>query len=492
MQAVSPDVQAGEVRGGGMIRQHSQLIQTGMRVMDLMVTVLAWAVCYAVLYTAPGLAAPSGARPSFRAVADVAVISLLLELLLFGRMGMYQPRRLQSLAAEFWDIVKACGVVWGLVVISNHFIHTAPVSRRLLGMFLVVWSLLLTGSRGSARLLLRFLRRRGKNVKTAAIVGAGRLGQKLLQTLRDERWTGYQVLYFVADTGIGRERIGVPVRGPIERVDEILAAEPVDVVFLTLSEAEHEKLSEVLEKLTTSIVSISVVPDLLRYYLLNYDLTAVGSLPIVNITHSRQSGLNAVVKRLFDVAGALVALILCAPVMLLTALAVRLSGPGPVFYRQRRASLGGKPFEMIKFRSMRPGSDSTAPEQWSTPEDDPRITPVGRIIRKLNLDELPQLFNVLRGDMSLVGPRPELPEYVERFAHQVPRYILRHHVKAGITGWAQVQGFRGRTSLRKRIQYDLDYITRWSFGFDLWILLLTPLRAVFHGPSRGVIRRSRV
>jgi exopolysaccharide biosynthesis polyprenyl glycosylphosphotransferase len=222
-------------------------------------------------------------------------------------------------------------------------------------------------------------------------------------------------------------------------------------------------------------VDINIVPDLPSFQFLRHRVGQLGSLPVVNVTHSRQSGWNAASKRIFDLAFSLTALVAVSWLMAIIAILVKLTSRGPVFYRQRRASLGGREFHIIKFRSMFVGSDG-ADNGWSTARHDPRVTPMGRVLRKLNLDELPQLFNVAMGDMSIVGPRPELPEFTQRFNKQVKRYTLRHHVKSGMTGWAQVNGFRGRTSLRKRIQYDLDYINRWSLGFDVWIIILTLFR----------------
>ncbi len=459
-----------------MIKEHSQIIVLSMRILDLAVTVLVWVGCFLLRFHTGWFSMVESYPPQLSYVADVIVISLLLVLLLFGRMGMYRPRRMQSLAVEFWDTIKACVLVWVILIIVGHFLRSAPVSRKLMGMFLIVWPAALIVCRGTARVVLRSLRRRGKNIKTVVIIGAGRAGQKLFHALRAHPWTGYEICYFVADSGIGADLLGVPVRGTIEQIDRIVADHPVDVAFVALPESHHAQLSQVLDKLTWSLMDLNVVPDLLSYHFLTHDVESLGTLPIINLTHSRQIGLGAAAKRLFDIVFSLVALVLLGPLMLVTAMVIRLSSGRPVFYRQRRASLAGRAFEMLKFRSMAVTPDGNDTGEWSTAMNDPRITRVGRIIRKLSLDELPQLINVLRGDMSLVGPRPELPEFIERFSQQIPRYIMRHHVMAGITGWAQVRGYRGRTSLRKRIQYDLDYINRWSFGFDLWILILTVFR----------------
>ena len=457
-----------------MVKQHSQIVVLIMGVLDLTVTAAVWLGCFYVrAYGDPRL-------PPLAKVADVLVTTLLLTLLLFGRMGMYRPRRAQSMTTEFLDILRACVVTWTAAVLASHFLHNPRVSLKLQVLFLATWPVALILYRGAARALLRSFRRRGRNSRTVAIVGAGRLAQKLFHAIHRQPWTGYEVLYFVEDRRIGGELLGVPVVGPVDEVDRIIAQQPVDAAFVALRHDDNRRLAGVLDRLAGTLVDVNVVPDLLEYHFLRHDVRQIGSLPIVNLTHSPQSGWNATMKRVFDIIAALVALVVLSPLMVLIAVVIKLTGPGPVFYLQRRASLGGQEFHILKFRSMSPGADEDNGRDWSTDPGDPRITRVGRVLRKLSLDELPQLLNVLTGDMSLVGPRPEQPRFIERFTRQVPRYVLRHHVKAGITGWAQVNGYRGRTDLRKRIQYDLDYVNRWSFTFDLWILVRTVFRGFVH------------
>ena len=462
-----------------MVKEHSQLVMLLMGVGDLAVTAGAWMVSYYLRFHCGLLPVKDAVLPSLAYIDNVMVTTLLLTLLVFGWMGMYRPRRVQTFGAEFWDIIKACSLVWVLEVVITHFVHTPPpprVSLILQAVFLAVWPTMIVAYRGTVRATLHFVRRRGKNLRNIAIVGAGRLGQKLLHALRQQRWTGYRVAYFVEDHRIGGDFLGVPVVGPIDKIDQIVGDRPVDAVFVALPHGRSQQLTEVLGRLSGETVDISVVPDLLAHHFLRHQVQQIGTLSIVNLTDSPQRGLPAAVKRAFDVAIAASLLIVASPLMVAIAVLIKLTSRGPVFFRQCRASLGGKEFEIVKFRSMVPGADRRNGRQWSTDPDDAMVTWIGRFLRKFDLDELPQLFNVLVGDMSLVGPRPELPRFIERFRKQVPRYALRHHVKAGMTGWAQVHGYRGRTSLRKRIQYDLDYINRWSIGLDIWILALTVFR----------------
>ncbi len=460
-----------------MIKEHSQVFVFMMGVLDLAVTAGAWLACYWIRFVSGWFPYEEAAPPGLAYFLGVVVISLLLTLIVFARLGMYMPRRMQSIGVELFDIVRACLIVWAIEVVISHFLRSAPMSRRLQALFLVLWPTMLVAYRGTARVVLRSIRRRGRNMRAVAIVGAGRLGQTLLHTLRRQPWTGYEPRYFVDDASVGRDLLGVSVRGPLADIERILAADPVDAVMVALPSERSGEIAEVLNRLSTSLVDVNVVPDVLAYQFLRHEVRQIGSLPIVNLTHSPQSGTSAVIKRIFDVLLSLVLLVVLAPLMLAIAAVVAATSRGGTLYRQRRASLGGKEFDILKFRTMVPDAEAGSGAVWAT-SDDPRTTKIGRLLRRLSLDELPQLLNVLRGDMSLVGPRPERPELIERFKNQVPRYALRHHVKAGITGWAQVNGYRGMTSLRKRIQYDLDYINRWSFSFDLYILLLTPIRAM--------------
>lgn len=464
-----------------MVKEHNQFFVFLMGLTDLVVTASAWLLCFYVRFYSQWFEYQEAQPPSLEYIYDVIAVTLLLTLLIFSRLGMYKPHRLQSLAATMFEIIRACIIVWGLEVILSHLSQSAPVSRKLQVMFLIFWPAMMMASRGAARMFLRHVRSQGRNTRTAAIVGSGRAGQKLLHTLRSQSWTGYDIEYFIEDRRIGETFLGIPVRGPVKDVDKILHNEPVDAVFVAVSNGNRKRLDEILDRISTEMVDVNIVPDTLSYHFLHHRMQEVGAMQVVNLTHSPQSGWPAAAKRIFDVMFSAVALIFLLPWMVLIAIVVKLTSRGPVFYLQRRASLGGNEFDIIKFRSMKPNSERLD-DVLGPPKGDPRITPVGKILRKLSLDELPQLINVMLGDMSLVGPRPERPEFIERFSEQIPRYMLRHHAKAGITGWAQVKGFRGRSSLRKRIQYDLDYVMRWSFTFDLWILLLTVFRG-FYNPN---------
>ncbi|MEC9171792.1 MAG: undecaprenyl-phosphate glucose phosphotransferase, partial [SAR324 cluster bacterium] len=260
--------------------------------------------------------------------------------------------------------------------------------------------------------------------------------------------------------------------GSLEQLPQIIQQQRIDQVFISLSLKEQHRLEELKDLLSEQWVDVRIVPDLGSFRTLHTDVESFAGMPLVTLVQSPMTGWNQVLKRVLDLAGAILALILFSPLMLLIAFLVKITSPGPILYRQQRMGLDGKTFFTLKFRSMRQDAEKQTGAVWAT-ENDTRRTTLGVYLRRFNLDELPQLFNVLNGDMSLVGPRPERPVLIEEFKSKIPNYMLRHKVKAGITGWAQINGWRGNTSLEKRIEHDLYYIERWSVWLDLKILLLT-------------------
>lgn len=441
-----------------------------LRVADVsacwMAFTLAWGVAHWVH--------PSGdfARPVMMMTMLVAIV---MTLPVFSRLGLYTPKRTQAYFREFTLLVRAVTVVWCLsYVVVNLMIPDRP-SRVLMGLLLPSWIVVGGIMRLIGRTILRQMRRRGWNLRHAVIIGTGRLGQTLYHTLKRNRWMGIEPSYFMhAGEGEGK-LLGRPALGPYTKLEEILEKRPVDVVFIALPAREHEQLELLVEELSQGHphLDVRVVPDMISYNLLRHEMEQIENLPVVNLMGTPLEGWNALMKRWMDVVISAIALVVVLPVLGVLAAAVKLTSAGPVFYRQTRASLGGMPFEIIKFRTMTVDAEAASGPVWSSGKTDQRVTPIGHFLRRWNLDELPQFWNVLVGHMSLVGPRPERPELVERFGKKIPRYMLRQRVKSGITGWAQVNGLRGRTSLRKRVQYDLFYLMNWTVGFDIKILLMT-------------------
>jgi Undecaprenyl-phosphate glucose phosphotransferase len=333
------------------------------------------------------------------------------------------------------------------------------------------------------RSALQSIRRRGWNLRHVAVIGVGRLGRIVCRTLDRNSWTGIHVAYFLShqDHNHGpKQCVNRPVLGGLADLEKVFEKQKPDAVYLAIPTARSAVLPGVLKRLERFAVDVRIVPDVHpRYIPQNMQVGMLEGMPILSVRESPLLGLGGAAKRVLDVLGSLSAVLLFSPLMLAVAGVVRLTSPGPVIFRQRRVSLGGETFNIFKFRTMYHAEDEQPAVGW-TKRDDSRITPVGRWLRRTSLDELPQLFNVLLGDMSLVGPRPERPELIERFRDDWRGYMLRQHVKAGITGWAQVNGLRGDTSLRKRLQLDLFYIRHWSLGFDFKILWLTLFRGFVH------------
>jgi exopolysaccharide biosynthesis polyprenyl glycosylphosphotransferase len=345
--------------------------------------------------------------------------------------------------------------------------------------------------RGTYRSALRYFRRRGWNLRHALIVGTGRLGQSTFLRLQRNSWTGIRVAGFIEAHALAqhpsalslskpREVRGIPVVGSIQNVREIVESLGVDSVFVALPSRHNELLRRVIADLERTTVDVRIIPDLfLSRFPASVGISELDGMPIVSLREDPFAGWPSLYKRAFDVAGALFGLALMSLPMLLIATLIKLHDRGPILYTQRRISYGRRAFMMLKFRTMVLDAEPHGPAFAS--HDDPRCTPLGRFLRAWSLDELPQLFNVIRGDMSLVGPRPERPEMLERIQKEVPGFPQRLKIRAGLTGWAQINGFRGRTSFRKRLQYDLYYLNNWSPLLDVRIVLMTLLRGIWGG-----------
>jgi Undecaprenyl-phosphate glucose phosphotransferase len=450
----------------------------------------------------------------------LALYTVPITLLSLRFFGLYKARRDRTLLSEVYELCKAAalamlGVLAVLYVFESAIFNEAgphlaittlgvdlDPGRVQLGLLALILPAALVVHRTAFRLVLRLLRRRGWNLRHVAIIGSGRLGQIVARTLERNGWTGIRVAYFIAHTDAPPARRtqvdSRPVLGGLRDLERLLGERKPDAVYVALPARQAAHLPDVLARLEKFPVDVRVVPDVSpRFVPQSMSVSELDGMPILSYRESPTTGLGGLSKRALDIAGGVVALLVFLPVMLVVAALVRISGPGPVIFKQRRVSLGGQTFDIYKFRTMYhvsderhpgprparaaeagPGAGAAHPE-WTRPNDS-RVTPVGRFLRRTSLDELPQLLNVIVGDMSLVGPRPERPELIERFKEDWRGYMLRQHVKAGMTGWAQINGHRGNSSLRKRLQYDLFYVKNWSLSFDLKILWLTLFRGFVH------------
>ena len=394
---------------------------------------------------------------------------------LFPLFKLYEPQRGVSLTEELRRLVLAWGM---LAAITSAVLFATKTgvsfSRVWVGLCLVSGLLATVAARVSIRLVLRSLRRRGRNLRHIAIVGAGTLGRTIAERLAEASWAGFRVVGFFDDDPAthGTTVAGAPVLGATDALPDGLDRNGVDQVWIALPLRAEARIREILDLLQTETVDVRFVPDIYNFTLLHHSMTEIAGLPVINLTESPLQGANAVIKAIEDFVLSSVILVLASPLLLIIALGVKLSSPGPVLYRQERVTWNGERFTMLKFRTMPVDAEAASGPVWAD-RSQARTTPLGAFLRRTSLDELPQFFNVLRGEMSIVGPRPERPEFVERFKQEVPRYMQKHLVKAGITGWAQVNDFRGNTDLRERIRYDLYYIENWSVWFDLRIIVLT-------------------
>ncbi len=386
-------------------------------------------------------------------------------LVVFPFFRIYRPFRGASLWVEVQALFRAWVIAVAIMAILLVLTKTTEFYSRL---WLMGWAgasfAMLAAFRIALRILLRAVRRRGYNQRHVAVVGAGILGREVAQRLRGAPWTGLHVMAFFDDAPAlqGEEVAGVPVKGTLDDVAAFVAREGVDQVWLALPLRAELRAKQVLEQLRATTAEVRFVPDIFGFQLINHSVTEVAGLPVISLTESPMSGANHIAKTIEDYVLASLILIAASPVLAAIAIGVKLSSPGPVFYRQRRITWNGEAFDILKFRSMPVDAESGSGPVWARPGEE-RATPFGRFIRRWSLDELPQFFNVLRGEMSIVGPRPERPEFIERFRDQIPGYMQKHLVKAGITGWAQVNDLRGSSDLGRRIEFDL-YLHRQLVG----------------------------
>jgi Undecaprenyl-phosphate glucose phosphotransferase len=433
----------------------------------------------------------SKGTPPFGQYVRIAPFIGLLVPIAFQVQGLYRLRRGRSRVDDFFGVFVGTilAVVLGLGGTLYYQTYFTTEATKDVGFYEVsqyVWLLFLVLNVGFAyaerELIREFLERRwraGIGLKRVLIAGAGELGRTVADKVLEHRELGFKVIGFLDDRA-GGDHIGyrgMPLLGMLDEADEIIKREGVDHLYVALPLEEHVKMLGLVEATNREGVDIHVVPDLLQFIALRARLENLDGVPIISLNDVPLRGFNSLLKRAIDVAISGLALMVGAPILGAIAIFIRWTSTGPVFYKQERMGLDGKAFNVYKFRSMLVGAEDETGPVWAR-DDDPRATPIGRWLRKLDLDELPQLWNVLRGDMSIVGPRPERPYFVEQFKHRIPQYMLRHKVKAGITGWAQVNGWRGNTSLEKRIEYDLYYIENWSVALDLKIMWLTLVRGL--------------
>jgi Undecaprenyl-phosphate glucose phosphotransferase len=473
-----------------MLRFQTRVLVATFVAVDVLVTALAWVLAYLLRFHAL-----DGVLPVTKGLPELERYLLLLPAMavvwpaVLYFHGLYRLKRGRSRIDEFFGIVFSVLIGSALVLgatlyVRVYYRYDPAVSPRweysqaVFALFVLLDVLFLNAGRWTLRAWLERQWAAGFNVTRILVAGTGTLGKTVAAALLAHRELGFRVVGFLGDSADATGHAGVPVVGTLDRAREAVEAHRADQLYVALPLEDHTRLVPLVQGLSNECVSIKVVPDVVQYATIKAALEDLDGIPIISLNEVPLQGWNSMVKRLVDilVSGALLAGLTVVPVLPLIALLIRLrGGPGPVLLRQERMTLDGRTFQIFKFRTMIDEAERDTGPVFAT-EDDPRRTPIGIWLRRFNLDELPQLINVFLGDMSLVGPRPERPPFVAQFRERIPEYMRRHRVKSGITGWAQVNGWRGNTSIEKRIEYDLYYIENWSLLLDLKILILTIFR----------------
>ena len=439
--------------------------------LDAFVIIIAYFIAWMIKFLF--LDGSVGALP-FRIYAAAILPIVPVYLLLYYLFSLYTPKRVQGRRLEMWNIIKANTVGIALILGVLYLIKMMHFSRELLAIFYFVNILLETGVRNLIRYFLRSMRKKGYNLKHILLVGYSHAAEEYIDRIIANPQWGYKIRGILDDhVEAGTEYKGVKVLGRIANLMVILPQNRLDEIAITLGLNEYYRLEEIVALCEKSGVHTKFIPDYNRVIPTKPYTEDILGLPVINIRHVPLTNTYyAFLKRLMDIVGSVCAIVIFSPVMLFSVIMIKLTSPGPLIFKQERVGLHNRPFMMYKFRSMEVQAPEKEKTRW-TVKDDPRVTGFGKFMRKTSIDELPQLFNVLKGDMSLVGPRPERPQFVEKFREEIPRYMIKHQVRPGMTGWAQINGYRGDTSIRKRIEYDIYYIENWSMAFDIKILFLT-------------------
>ena len=460
-----------------MIKDNQLFLNNLHVLLDVLIICASYALAWLLTIVAPIFPAGHGVLPP--QVYFAALIPIVpAYLLLYWAFHLYEPKRTHSKRAELWHICQACAV--GLMLLTSILFafrrsgYFGNFSTRMLVAFSIIDITLTTIERFGIRYILSRLRRKGFNQKHVMLVGFSDASDQFIDACRRNPDWGYHIYGIVDDIAeVGEGYKGVRVVGRISELEHILAQNTIDEIAITLPLAAYAKLDGIVHVCEKSGVHTKFIPDYNNIIHSKPVTEDMDGLPVINIRNVPLTDpVKATAKRAVDICGALVGIILFSPVMLVAATLIKLTSPGPIIFKQERVGLHNKPFMMYKFRSMVQQTEADEKKGWTVPGD-PRVTRVGRFIRKTSIDEFPQFFNVLAGQMSLIGPRPERTQFVEMFKEEIPRYMIKHQVRPGMTGWAQVNGLRGDTSIYERVKYDIWYIENWTMSLDVKILFLT-------------------
>ena len=461
-----------------MIKDNQQHFNRLQVVMDAVVMIVSYAFAWWLKFSSGFVDKEIGVL-SFEFYMRALILIVPLYILLYYAFNLYTPKRVQGRRLEFSNIVLANTV--GLLILMAGFFLALSYSEQLKNFsrsmfiyFFMINIVLEEIERLMIRAFLRSIRKNGYNQKHILLVGYSKAAEQYIDRIKQNPQWGYNIRG-ILDDNIARGTMykGVKVIGSVGNLSYILPENKLDEIAITLGLEEYYKLEKIVAECEKSGVHTKFIPDYGNIIPTRPYTEDLLGLPVINIRYVPLSNtFNALIKRLTDIIGSIICIIIFSPIMLTSAVLVKMTSKGPLIFKQERVGLHNESFQMYKFRTMYVQTEEEERKGW-TQKNDPRVTSVGRFLRKTSLDEFPQLFNVLKGDMSLVGPRPERPQYVEKFREEIPRYMIKHQVRPGMTGWAQVNGYRGDTSIRKRIEHDLYYIENWTLGLDIKILFLT-------------------
>jgi Undecaprenyl-phosphate glucose phosphotransferase len=455
-----------------MLKRYHHSVGLVFRATDAFIVGAVWLIAYWLRFNTPFVEITKG-LPEFETYAALTPLVIAIWMAVFAYSRVYASRRMLRRTDEVYLILRSHGIAMLLFLSLTYFFSEYKYSRIVMLFYGILSGTLLVFARLILRNTLREMRKRGHNLRTVLCIGEGGALETLIQRLGKFPELGLHVAGIVTCEGSKVKSVaGRPVLGHLNQLEYFVHSHQVDQVLIALPHHQYEELEQILKLLKDETVDIQLVPDIHEYITLGCAIEEFEGIPIVHINDSPLKGWGALTKRLTDILLAGLALAVLSPLLLLIGILIKISSRGPIFYQQERMGMDGKTFLMLKFRSMRQNAELETGAVWAR-QNDERRTRFGQFLRSSSLDELPQLWNVFRGEMSLVGPRPERPVFVEKFRHDIPHYMLRHKVKAGITGWAQINGWRGNTSLDRRIECDLYYIRNWSYGLDFKIMLLT-------------------
>ena len=461
-----------------MIKENQKVFNVLLVLIDVLMVSLSL-LCSAWLRFKTTLFGPIGGHLGFQSYVLFLTFAVIpVYLILYFAFGLYKPRRTyKNIFSEAIQIIKV-NIVAFFALVSILFIINQPDFSRIM-LFLLAIIAMFFGiiERFVIRSVLKDMRSNNRNLKHILIVGDNDLAFTFARRIRENPYLGFAVGGFLGRSDhVGSEIEGSKIIGSFKDLDSVLEGNSYDRVVLAIPLKFYYKINELVESCEKVGIKAEIIPDYIRYFPAQPSVDMIEDIPIINIRYvPLDDDFNRFLKFILDYVISIIAIVITSPIMIITAIAIKLTSKGPIIFKQERVGYNGKIFKMYKFRSMKVQDPSDEKSEWTT-KDDPRKTKVGDFIRRTSIDELPQFFNVLKGDMSVVGPRPERPYFVDQFKETIPKYMVKHQVKPGLTGWAQIHGCRGDTSIKKRIEYDIEYVENWHLGLDLGIMIKTALK----------------